>query len=71
MSLLEAEIGREYRICGLDTHDDEMDAFLLSLGRFRGEPITLVFSTAFGYIVSIKDARYSIDRRLAKAIRIE
>ena len=70
MNLLEAEVGREYIITAIETDDEEMDDFLFSLGCYSGEPITVVSHTRTGYVVSIKDARYTIDRLLAEAIRI-
>ena len=50
------------------TDDEEMDAFLFSLGCYSGEPITVVFHLKGGCIVSIKDGRYTIDTHLAEAI---
>jgi len=47
-----------------------MDDFLFSLGCFSGESITVVSHTRNGYVISIKDARYTIDRFLAQAIQI-
>ncbi len=66
----EAEIGKEYVIKGVDTGgDDEMEAFLFSLGCYSGEKITVV-DRKRNLVVSIKDARYSIDPELAAAISI-
>ncbi|MBE6806543.1 MAG: ferrous iron transport protein A [Ruminococcaceae bacterium] len=70
MNLLDAEVGREYVISGIQTDDEEMDDFLFSLGCFSGESITVVSHTRNGYVISIKDARYTIDRFLAQAIQI-
>uniref|UniRef100_UPI004056B883 FeoA family protein n=1 Tax=Agathobacter sp. TaxID=2021311 RepID=UPI004056B883 len=70
MNLLNAEIEREYIIRGIDTDDEEMDAFLFSLGCYSGEPITVISHLKGGCVVSIKDARYNIDNELAKAILI-
>ena len=50
--------------------DEELDAFLFSLGCYQGQPITVVAHRRSGMTVSIKDARYSIDNRLAEAIII-
>ncbi len=65
-----AEMGREYIISKIVTNDEEMSRFLFSLGCFEGEPITLVSVLNGTYVVSIKDARYSIDKELAQAIRL-
>lgn len=70
MNLLQATEGQEYIIRAIETNDEELDAFLFSLGCYSGEPITVVSHTRFGYVVSIKDARYTIDKQLAQAILI-
>ncbi|MBM6684998.1 ferrous iron transport protein A [Faecalicatena contorta] len=70
MTLLEAEEGREYIVKGIATDDDELEAFLFSLGCYSGEPITVVSRMRGGCVVSIKDGRYNIDTDLAKAISI-
>ena len=70
MTLLEAEEGREYIVKGIATADDELEAFLFSLGCYSGEPITVVSRMRGGCVVSIKDGRYNIDTDLAKAISI-
>lgn len=70
MTLLEAEIGVEYIIREIVTEDEEMNAFLFSLGCYRGEPITVISHLKGGCIVSIKDARYNMDTELAEAISI-
>lgn len=70
MNLRTAEEGKEYIISSIETNDDELDAFLFSLGCYSGEPITLVSRRRSGCVVSIKDGRYSIDNALAEAIAI-
>ena len=70
MNLLQAVEGREYRIQGIETQDEELDAFLFSLGCYSGEPITVVSRRRGSCVVSVKDGRYSIDNQLAQAIRI-
>ena len=54
----------------IDTDDEELDAFLFSLGCYSGEPITVISHTKGGCVVSIKDARYNIDNQLPSAILI-
>lgn len=71
MTLLEANEGSEYIIKNITTDDEELNAFLFSLGCYAGEPITVVSHLKGGCIVSIKDARYNIDKELAKAIEIK
>ena len=58
----------EYIIDRIETDDEEMNAFLFSLGCYSGEPITVVSHIKGGCIVSIKDGRYNIDNELAQAI---
>ncbi len=68
MTLKEATEGREYIIRNIVTDDEELDAFLFSLGCYSGEAITVVSRKRGVCIVSIKDGRYSIDNALAEAI---
>ena len=70
MSLLAARDGVEYTINNIVTEDEEMDAFLFSLGCYSGEPITVVRRVKGGCVVSIKDSRYTIDNLLAEAIEV-
>lgn len=70
MNLSEAKEGVEYIIKSIETDDEELNAFLFSLGCYVGEPITVVAHRKGGCTVSVKDARYSIDTQLAKAIII-
>ena len=68
MTLLNAELGKEYRIRAIETDDEELNAFLFSLGCYSGEPITVVSRRRGSCVVSVKDGRYSIDTQLAEAI---
>ena len=70
MNLANAEVGKEYIIRSIETDDEELDAFLFSLGCYSGEPITVVSRRRGSCVVSIKDGRYSIDKQLAEAITI-
>ena len=70
MNLTAAQEGQEYIIKAIETDDEELDAFLFSLGCYSGEPITVIAHRKGGCVVSIKDARYSIDTQLAEAILI-
>ena len=70
MNLRNAEEGKEYIISRIETDDEELDAFLFSLGCYSGEKITVVRRMKSGLIVAIKDARYNIDNQLAEAIII-
>ncbi len=70
MNLRNAEEGKEYIISSIETDDEELDAFLFSLGCYAGEKITVVSHLKGGCVVSIKDGRYNIDNELAEAICI-
>ncbi len=70
MTLLDAQLGEEYIVKEIVTDDEELDAFLFSLGCYSGEPITVVSRKKSGCVVSIKDGRYNIDNQLAEAIEI-
>ncbi len=70
MNLKFAEEGKEYIIQRIETDDEEMDAFLFSLGCYSGEPITVIAHRKGGCTVSIKDGRYNIDHQLAEAILV-
>ncbi len=70
MNLAEAQEGTEYIVKEIQTDDEEMDAFLFTLGCYSGEPITVISHMKSGCVVSIKDARYTFDKQLAEAIII-
>lgn len=70
MNLCEAVVGEEYIIKDILTEDEELNAFLFSLGCYSGEPITVIAKLRGGCTVSIKDARYNIDNDLARAIAV-
>lgn len=70
MTLKDAILGEEYIIQQIDTDDEDLNAFLFSLGCYSGETITVVSRKKRGCVVSIKDGRYSIDDQLAEAITI-
>ena len=63
MTLLDAKEGEVYTIKDISTDDEELQAFLFSLGCYSGEPITVVSHLKGGCVVSIKDGRYNIDTR--------
>ncbi len=70
MNLNNADLGKDYTIKSVNTEgDEEMESFLFSLGCYSGETITVIDKKR-NLVVSIKDARYNIDRNLAEAIEI-
>lgn len=70
MTLKDAIEGQEYIIKEIQTDDEELDAFLFSLGCYSGEAITVVSHLKGSSVVAIKDSRYNIDNQLAEAILI-
>lgn len=70
MNLLKAQEGKEYIVRQIVTDDEELNAFLFSLGCYSGEPITVIAHRRGSCVVSIKDGRYNIDAQLAEAIEV-
>ena len=70
MNLREVEEGKEYIIKSILTDDEDLNAFLFSLGCYSGESITVISRRKSGCVVSIKDGRYNIDNELAEAIEV-
>ena len=60
----------EYEIKSIKTDDEELNAFLFSLGCYSGEKISIVRHLKGGLVVAIKDGRYHIDNPLAEAITV-
>jgi len=70
MDLRDAQEGKEYIIRQIETDDEDLNAFLFSLGCYSGEPITVISHKRNSCVVSIKDGRYNIDYQLAEAVKI-
>ena len=70
MTLRNAELGQEYIVRRIVTEDEELNAFLFSLGCYSGEPITVISRRRGTRVIAIKDGRYCIDNQLAEAIGI-
>ena len=70
MNLNNVQEGKEYIVKAIETDDEELNAFLFSLGCYSGQPITVVSRRRRGCTVSIKDGRYNIDNQLAEAITV-
>ena len=68
MTLSQVQEGTEYIVDRIETDDEDLNAFLFSLGCYSGEPITVVSRSRRNMTVSIKDGRYNIDSQLADAI---
>ena len=70
MNLTQAQEGKEYLIQRIETDDEELNAFLFSLGCYEGEPVTVIIKRKSGCVIAIKDGRYHIDRALSEAITV-
>ena len=70
MNLTGAQEGKEYIVKAIETDDEDLNAFLFSLGCYSGEPVTVVSRRKNNLVVSIKDGRYNIDSQLAEAILV-
>lgn len=68
LNLANARINKEYIIKDIRTNDEEIKKFLFTLGCYEGEMVTVLSELAENYVISVKDARYSIDKDLAEAI---
>ena len=51
MNLLDAKLGTDYIISDIRTDDEELDAFLFSLGCYSGEKITVISRTKSNCVV--------------------
>ena len=71
MNLTEVNLEEEYIVKEIVTEDEELDAFLFSLGCYSGEPITVITRKKRSCVVVIKDGRYNIDSGLASAITVK
>ena len=71
MDLSKAIEGKDYIVESIETDDEELNAFLFSLGCYSGEPIRVVKRRRSGCVISVKDGRYNIDNHLAEAILVK
>ncbi len=70
-TLVQGELNVEYVVKSIETvGDEEMEKFLFSLGCYEGQKVTIVSKLNKNFVITIKDARYSIDESLANAILI-
>lgn len=68
MTLDCVDIENKYTIKEINTDDEELKAFLFSLGCYSGEIISVVSKKKKNLILAIKDAKYNLDIDLAKTI---
>lgn len=71
MNLKDANAGETYIVEDINTDDEDLKAFLFSLGCYSGEPITVIAHLKGGCTVSIKDGRYNIDNGIAETVLIK
>lgn len=70
LNLAKAKVNEPCLIQRIDSDDIDMIEFLFTLGCYEGETVTIISKLAENYVISVKDARYSIDQDLAEAIII-
>ena len=70
MDLSQAKMNQEYIIKEVASENKDILNFLFSLGCFKHQTITVISSLSETFVIVIKDARYSIDVDLAKAIKL-
>ncbi|WP_449241599.1 FeoA family protein [Desulfoscipio gibsoniae] len=70
MSLAKGMLNTPYTVNYVNTEHEDIRDFLFTLGCYPGEKVTIISKLASNYIINIKNARYSIDEDLAKAIMI-
>ncbi len=70
-NLTKANLNTDYTIKSINTRgDEEMKAFLFTLGCYEGQSISVVSILHKNYLINVKNAKYSIDEDLAAAIEI-
>ena len=61
---------KPYTIKKINTADEGVRSFLFTLGCYEGQKVTVISVLGGNHIIRIKDARYSIDDPLARAILV-
>ncbi len=67
-NLTDFSIGETGTIVAINDVPKEMENFLFSLGCFAGEEVTLISKVSSNFVITVKNARYSIDKDLAEAL---
>lgn len=70
LNLTDAALNIPYTIKGIEAVEKGMKEFLFTLGCYEGERVIVISALAENYVIHVKDARYSIDEDLARAILI-
>lgn len=63
-------LNTQYSIETVDNNDNSLKQFLFTLGCYPKQRLTVISNLGDNYIIEIYGARYSIDKRLAKCIKI-
>ena len=71
MTLYDKSVGDIFKVEDITVNDKELKDFLFTLGCFKGKEISLINKKRNNVIISIKGARYSIDKHLASMIIVE
>ncbi len=70
LNLTDADLNTPYIVKGINAREEGMKEFLFTLGCYEGEKVTVISALAQNVVIHVKDARYSIDEDLARAILI-
>lgn len=70
MTLATSQPDTTYYVSHVDHTEEGMREFLFSLGCYPGERVTTISRLAGTVVVSVKNARYSLDDALAGAIGV-
>ncbi|AHC14007.1 FeoA family protein [Salinispira pacifica] len=70
MTLANASANSTYIISSVQPAEAGMKDFLFTLGCYPGEKVTVISRLSGNHIINVKNARYSLDDRLAAAIHI-
>ena len=70
LDLTNADLNTPYTIKRINAREEGMKEFLFALGCYEGEKVTVISVLAQNIVIHVKDARYSIDEDLARAILI-
>ncbi|HAX72100.1 MAG TPA: ferrous iron transport protein A, partial [Firmicutes bacterium] len=59
-NLAQGNVNTVYKIKEIKTNDYELKEFLFTLGCYEGEAVTVISMLADNYVITVKDARYSV-----------
>ena len=70
IALSSGKMNKTYIIEKIMENKEDLRDFLFTLGCYPGEKITIISELSENYIISLKDARYSINKELADTILV-